>query len=109
MARSWIARRLHPPAPIPRPVQVAGRIEAAQGDGFLRALKHEWENHNKSVQMIRDILMYMDRIYVKQQAGAVPAHAPGRGAARRRRGKGLSASWPRWLLAAAGRALFSGL
>ncbi|KAL4421065.1 hypothetical protein ABPG77_001360 [Micractinium sp. CCAP 211/92] len=47
--------------------EVAGRIEAAQGDGFLRALKHEWENHNKSVQMIRDILMYMDRIYVKQQ------------------------------------------
>ena len=46
---------------------MAGRIEAAQGDGFLRALKAEWENHNKSVQMIRDILMYMDRIYVKQQ------------------------------------------
>jgi hypothetical protein len=49
---------------------VAARIEAAQGEGFLRALKAEWEAHNKSVQMIRDILMYMDRIYVKQQAGA---------------------------------------
>lgn len=49
--------------------QVAGRVEAAQGDGFLRALKAEWENHNKSLQMIRDILMYMDRIYVKQQVG----------------------------------------
>jgi hypothetical protein len=51
-------------------LQVAARIEAAQGEGFLRALKAEWEAHNKSVQMIRDILMYMDRIYVKQQVGA---------------------------------------
>jgi hypothetical protein len=48
-------------------VQVAARIEAAQGEGFLRALRAEWEGHNKSVHMIRDILMYMDRIYVKQQ------------------------------------------
>ncbi|EFN52532.1 hypothetical protein CHLNCDRAFT_138949 [Chlorella variabilis] len=47
--------------------KVAARIEAAQGEGFLRAIKAEWESHNKSVQMIRDILMYMDRIYVKQQ------------------------------------------
>lgn len=50
-------------------VQVAARIEAAQGEGFLRALRAEWEGHNKSVHMIRDILMYMDRIYVKQQVG----------------------------------------
>ncbi|PSC70166.1 cullin 3 [Micractinium conductrix] len=47
--------------------KVAARIEAAQGEGFLRALRSEWELHNKAVQMIRDILMYMDRIYVKQQ------------------------------------------
>lgn len=56
-----------PPLPI-APCQVAARVEAAQGEGFLRAIKAEWEAHNKSVQMIRDILMYMDRIYVKQQA-----------------------------------------
>ena len=36
---------------------VAARIEAAQGDGFLRELKLRWDNHNKSMQMIRDILM----------------------------------------------------
>ena len=60
--------RAWPPLPPPA-LQVAARIEAAQGEGFLRALKAEWEAHNKSVQMIRDILMYMDRIYVKHQVG----------------------------------------
>lgn len=62
------ARACPPPFLLP---QVAARIEAAQGEGFLRAIKAEWESHNKSVQMIRDILMYMDRIYVKQQVGEV--------------------------------------
>ncbi|KAK9804506.1 hypothetical protein WJX73_000815 [Symbiochloris irregularis] len=46
---------------------IAQRVEATQGDGFLRELKLRWTNHNKSMQMIRDILMYMDRIYVKHQ------------------------------------------
>lgn len=63
---SW-GLRAAPPPPPPGWPQVAGRIEGAQGEGFLRALKAEWEAHNKSVQMIRDILMYMDRIYVKLQ------------------------------------------
>ena len=54
---------------------MAERIETAQGEGFLRALKSEWEAHNKSVQMIRDILMYMDRIYVKQHVSASAAAA----------------------------------
>ncbi|MEW5303513.1 MAG: hypothetical protein WDW36_006197 [Sanguina aurantia] len=46
---------------------VAGRVEATQGEPFLRELKTRWEDHNKSTQMIRDILMYMDRTYVVQQ------------------------------------------
>lgn len=36
---------------------VALRIDAAQGEGFLRELKLRWDHHNKSMQMIRDILM----------------------------------------------------
>ena len=36
---------------------VAAKVEAAQGEGFLRELKTRWEHHNKSMQMIRDILM----------------------------------------------------
>ncbi|BDA49097.1 Cullin-3 [Coccomyxa sp. Obi] len=47
--------------------QIAAKVEAAQGEGFLRELKLRWEHHNKSMQMVRDILMYMDRIYVKHQ------------------------------------------
>eukprot|EP00887_Chlorella_sp_A99_P000390 scaffold13.g390.t1 len=46
---------------------IAEAVEACQGESFLTALRREWERHNKSVTMIRDILMYMDRIYVKQQ------------------------------------------
>lgn len=46
---------------------VAERIEAIQGEPFLKELNKKWEEHNKSTQMIRDILMYMDRTYVSQQ------------------------------------------
>ena len=37
--------------PLLPPPQVAARIEAAQGEGFLRAIKAEWESHNKSVHV----------------------------------------------------------
>ncbi|GBF91645.1 hypothetical protein Rsub_03949 [Raphidocelis subcapitata] len=46
---------------------VAARVEAAQGESFLKELKARWDDHIKSTQMIRDILMYMDRTYVTQQ------------------------------------------
>ena len=56
---------------------VAARIEEQQGESFLRLIKAEWEAHIKAVQMIRDILMYMDRIYVKQQARALGCRVSG--------------------------------
>ena len=36
---------------------IAARVEGAQGEGFLRELRLRWEHHNKSMQMVRDILM----------------------------------------------------
>ena len=36
---------------------VAEKIASAQGELFLRELKLRWDHHNKSMQMIRDILM----------------------------------------------------
>ena len=36
---------------------VAQKIEATQDLPFLRELKQRWDEHNKSTQMIRDILM----------------------------------------------------
>ncbi|XP_073054307.1 cullin-3A-like [Primulina eburnea] len=39
-------------------------IEAAQGGSFLEELNTKWNDHNKALQMIRDILMYMDRTYI---------------------------------------------
>ncbi|KAK9835086.1 hypothetical protein WJX84_008857, partial [Apatococcus fuscideae] len=57
-------------------VEIAKKIDAAQGEGFLRELRLRWGNHNKSMQMIRDILMYMDRIYVKHQ-NKTPVHQLG--------------------------------
>ncbi|MQL77050.1 hypothetical protein Taro_009434 [Colocasia esculenta] len=44
--------------------EISKSIEAAQGDFFLEELNRKWEEHNKALQMIRDILMYMDRTYV---------------------------------------------
>jgi Cullin family len=40
---------------------VAAKIEAAQGEPFLKELKKRWDEHNKSTQMIRDILMVSPR------------------------------------------------
>ncbi|KAJ4746042.1 Cullin family protein [Rhynchospora pubera] len=38
-------------------------IESAQGS-FLDELNRKWSDHTKSMQMIRDVLMYMDRTYI---------------------------------------------
>ena len=50
--------------------RVADGVERASGDALLRDLQEAWDRHQKSMQMVRDILMYMDRIYVKH-AGRV--------------------------------------
>ncbi|KAJ3700553.1 hypothetical protein LUZ61_004258 [Rhynchospora tenuis] len=44
--------------------KIAKSIESAQGGLFLEKLNQKWADHNKALQMIRDILMYMDRSYV---------------------------------------------
>ncbi|XP_021746484.1 cullin-3A [Chenopodium quinoa] len=43
---------------------ISKSIESAQGDAFLEELNRKWAEHNKALQMIRDILMYMDRTFV---------------------------------------------
>ncbi|KAJ0428819.1 putative cullin protein, neddylation [Helianthus annuus] len=44
--------------------EIAVSIEAAQGALFLEELDRKWTEHNKALQMIRDILMYMDRTFI---------------------------------------------
>ncbi|XP_057530675.1 cullin-3A [Amaranthus tricolor] len=44
--------------------EISIHIEYNQGDSFLEELNQKWEEHNKALQMIRDILMYMDRTFV---------------------------------------------
>ncbi|KAJ6797627.1 cullin-3A-like [Iris pallida] len=44
--------------------EMSKSIEAAQGGLFLEELNRKWGDHNKALQMIRDILMYMDRTFV---------------------------------------------
>ena len=39
-------------------------IGDAQGSLFLEELQRRWADHNKALQMIRDILMYMDRTFI---------------------------------------------
>ncbi|OEL17322.1 Cullin-3A [Dichanthelium oligosanthes] len=51
-------------------------IETAQGGLFLEELNAKWMEHNKALQMIRDILMYMDRTYVPA-AHRTPVHELG--------------------------------
>ncbi|KAK1423317.1 hypothetical protein QVD17_18615 [Tagetes erecta] len=44
--------------------EIALSIEASQGALFLEELERKWTEHNKALQMIRDILMYMDRTFI---------------------------------------------
>ncbi|XP_010257131.1 PREDICTED: cullin-3A-like [Nelumbo nucifera] len=44
--------------------EISKSIEAAQGSLFLEELNRKWADHNKALQMIRDILMYMDRTFI---------------------------------------------
>ncbi|RWR78357.1 cullin-3A-like protein isoform X1 [Cinnamomum micranthum f. kanehirae] len=44
--------------------EISKCIESAQGGLFLEELNRKWGDHNKALQMIRDILMYMDRTFV---------------------------------------------
>ena len=55
---------------------IRGVIEEAQGDLFLVVLNNKWAEHNKSLQMIRDILMYMDRTFVTNN-NKTPVHELG--------------------------------
>ena len=55
---------------------VAAQVEQAHGVAFLPELRQHWVDHNKSMQSIRDILMYMDRTYVPQQ-DKLPVHELG--------------------------------
>ncbi|KAF8390220.1 hypothetical protein HHK36_024744 [Tetracentron sinense] len=44
--------------------ELSKSIEAAQGGFFLEEMNRKWADHNKALQMIRDILMYMDRTFI---------------------------------------------
>lgn len=44
--------------------EISKSIEASQGSLFLEELNKRWTDHNKALQMIRDILMYMDRTFI---------------------------------------------
>eukprot|EP01105_Mastigella_eilhardi_P010313 TRINITY_DN2407_c0_g2_i1.p1 TRINITY_DN2407_c0_g2~~TRINITY_DN2407_c0_g2_i1.p1 ORF type:complete len:748 (+),score=248.08 TRINITY_DN2407_c0_g2_i1:140-2383(+) len=46
---------------------VGEQVATAVDDTFLQALNKAWADHKVSMLMIRDILMYMDRVYVLHQ------------------------------------------
>jgi len=56
--------------------EIARIVEAAQGGLFLEELDVKWREHYKSLQMIRDILMYMDRTFVNN-FNKTPVHELG--------------------------------
>jgi cullin 3 len=47
-------------------VQVREDVLKALYNNFLQTLNQAWNDHQTSMVMIRDILMYMDRVYVQQ-------------------------------------------
>ncbi|MCO5563664.1 hypothetical protein L7F22_017311 [Adiantum nelumboides] len=55
---------------------MAKSVEGSQGGLFLEELNRYWAEHNKALQMIRDILMYMDRTFVPNY-NKTPVHELG--------------------------------
>ncbi|XP_059648855.1 cullin-3A [Cornus florida] len=53
--------------------EISKSIESAEGSLFLEELNRKWTDHNKALQMIRDILMYMDRTFIPS-AQKTPVH-----------------------------------
>lgn len=47
-------------------IQVRQDVLASLHNNFLQTLNQAWNDHQTSMVMIRDILMYMDRVYVQQ-------------------------------------------
>ncbi|QUC17781.1 uncharacterized protein UV8b_02022 [Ustilaginoidea virens] len=45
------------------------------GEKFLKGLRDTWEDHNVSMNMTADILMYLDRGYTQQEPNRVPIFA----------------------------------
>lgn len=56
--------------------EVAATVSAANEENLLERLNEAWHDHKVSMLMIRDILMYMDRVYVVSQ-GVAPVYALG--------------------------------
>ncbi len=46
-------------------------VKAAMHNNFLQTLNAAWNDHQTSMVMIRDILMYMDRVYVQNNHDSV--------------------------------------
>lgn len=47
-------------------LQVRVDVLESLNNNFLQTLNQAWNDHQTSMVMIRDILMYMDRVYVQQ-------------------------------------------
>lgn len=45
------------------------------GEGFLKGLRDTWEEHNTSMNMSADILMYLDRAWTQQDPSRLPIFA----------------------------------
>lgn len=52
--------------------EVSEVVMKSINSGFLKTLNRTWHEHTTSLVMIRDILMYMDRVYVSQR-GDIPS------------------------------------
>ena len=51
---------------VPQETKVRTDVLSALNNNFLQTLNAAWSDHQTSMVMIRDILMYMDRVYVQQ-------------------------------------------
>ena len=61
-------KRVHSECPSFQESKVRADVLASLNNNFLQTLNSAWNDHQTSMVMIRDILMYMDRVYVQQNS-----------------------------------------
>ncbi|MCJ1473410.1 Cullin-3 [Lambiella insularis] len=68
----WLIHNVHPQILESLPSEyVTGSVSSVNenrviGERLMRALKHAWEDHNTSMNMTADVLMYMERVYCSE-------------------------------------------
>ncbi|KAK2419903.1 cullin-3A [Trifolium repens] len=56
---------------------ISESVESAGDENFLEEINNKWINHNKALNMIQDVLLHMDKNFIKKTQGTKTIHEIG--------------------------------